>query len=173
MGQKSVLLAIILIVLAVVLAIVFVISRVRGGGDSTPVPTPLETRRLIDVNSVVFNPLVFSGQTVEIESNVSDWITNRSFTIAQPRSALGSRNPELLLISQNQFKLPENAGDTELGLGELGRVKIRGRVEILNRTQLEDRLGVDIDSPEFALDDNTIEEWELGPVVLVNFVEKL
>ena len=50
---------------------------------------------------------------------------------------------------------------------------MKGRVVIVNKDQLQKYMGENFDSEQFKLDDNNFSAWTLGPVLLLDSVEKI
>src|SRR3989344_5589550 len=133
MGQKSIFLAIGLIIFAVILVAFFVASRLQSGSktENKTQNTKSVSRNLVPVAEIVNSPLVYEGYNLEVDSEISDWVTNKSFTF----------------------------------------VTVKGKVQILNREELQLALGVDLDGAEIALDNNNINKWGMGPVLFADTVE--
>ena len=175
MGQKSTILAIVLIIFAVIFAIVFVVRGILslGGKEDKPKPNPETDRKIVAVADIVYNPLVYEGQNVQINSSITDWITNKSFVFAATTSRFGGNPKQLLVVYKNPFPLPESTTGKQLGLGEKVPVVAKGKVSILNREELQSLLGVSLDSSELALDNNPlISGWKEGVVIELESVEK-
>lgn len=180
MGPKVIFGIIVVIVIAVALVIFTLLKGVRdsspGGKPKNVVEETLSVKKNIAVEDIVNDPLVYEGLTVEVESEINDWDTKKSFSLfknTQGGVFNSNKGARLIVIHKTNFKLPTNTSGKEVGLGETVAVHIRGKVVILDKDGLEKALGVDLDSPEFELDDSTREEWEIGPVLLSDSVEKL
>lgn len=174
MEKKYILLAI-LITLIGFLALIFIVRGLLGlmHRNSNVNEAVKEVQlRAITANEVTTDPLVYKNQKATIDAKVNDWITNRSFTLTNSTSRFGS-SPQLLVIGNNSFPLPENAGVTQLALGESVNVRAKGTIKILTKAEVEKELGVALDSPELKLDDNDFSEWILGPVLILDSVEKI
>lgn len=174
MEKKYILLAI-LITLIGFLALIFIVRGLLSLAHRTSnVNEAVKEAQLrtITAGEIVSDPLVYKNQTATIDSKVNDWVTNRSFTLSSSTARFGAVS-ELLVISNNSFPLPENAGVTQLALGESVNVRAKGTIKILNRAELEKELGVSVTSPELKLDDNDFSEWTLGPVLILDSVEKI
>ena len=174
MGQKTVIAAIILIIFAVVLAVIFVVSRLVGGG------TPDRAREEIvetttPAANIIKDPFVYDNLELEVESEVTDWVTKNSFTVAAGGGGtFGGGRRSLYVIFDAPFVLPhQTTGDNELGLGELVRVNIKGQARILNREEVERSLGISLDDEKLALDDSRISGWDFGILFLAESVEKV
>lgn len=175
MGPKSILIAVGLIILTIVFVISFIISRIGPSSNKKKIDTKKPAvEKSIKTADISNDPLVYDGLNIETESLITDWITERSFTLrAVPPSAFGGRGSELLVISKNPFPLPEKVTGKGIGLGETVNVRVKGRVVILDRIQLENALGIDLDGEQIKLDDNDLEDWELGSVLILESVEKI
>jgi hypothetical protein len=176
MGQKSMILASVLIILTVIILIIFVISRVLGSRPQKaekPETTQTQTVvNLVPANEILNSPLVYQGYTLEVDSKITDWVTNRSFTLSAGSGGNGlfggGSQRQLLVIAKNPYNLPQDPDDGKLGLGELTEVIAKGQIQIYNREELEAALGISLDSSELALDNNSIDDWTEGPVLLLN-----
>jgi len=75
---------------------------------------------------------------------------------------------------KNPFNLPKTTTDKNLGLGETVNVQIKGRVVLLDRAQLGNALGYDLDGEDAKLIKNSlVSTWERGNVLLLESVEKI
>lgn len=174
MGQKSIIIAVALIIFTILLTVLFVASKIRG--NNSPKNTEQETtetitlRNVVPVADIVNDPEVYEGYTLEVDDEISNWATNRSFfftaTIGGGGLGGGSRK-SLLVIAAQPFQLPQESTDDAVGLGEIARVTAKGTVQILNKEQLEAALGIDLENPKETLFDNSIKKWSLGPVLLL------
>ena len=173
MGQKSIFLAIGLIIFAVILVAFFVASRLQSGSktENKTQNTQSVSRNLVPVAEIVNSPLVYEGYNLEVDSEISDWVTNKSFTFVTGGSTFGGAGKQLLVIAKQPFQLPQDPDDAKVGLGEKAKVTVRGKVQILNREELQLALGVDLDGAEIALDNNNINKWGMGPVLFADTVE--
>ena len=173
MGQRSLLIAIGLIIFSVILVAFFVASRLQPGSkaEDTALNTQSASRNLVPVAEIVKSPLVYAGYNLEVDSQVSDWVTNKSFTFTAGGSTFGGPGKQLLVIAKQPFQLPQDPNDGKVGLGEITKVTVRGKIQILNREQLQLALGIDLDGAEIALDNNNINKWSEGPVLFANTVE--
>lgn len=180
MGPKVIFGIIVIVIIAVTL---FIFTLLKGVRDSAPAGKPqnavaeaIDTEKNIAVEDIVNDPIVYDGLTVEVESEITDWNTKKSFSLfknTQGGVFNSDRGARLIVIHKSNFKLPADTKDSEVGLGETLAVHIRGKVVILSKVELERALDIDLDSPEFKLDDSALEDWELGPVLLSESVEKL
>lgn len=175
MGPKSILLAVGLVILTIVFVISFVVSRITPNVNKKKAESKKPVvEKFIKTEDLVNDPLVYDGLRVETQSLITDWITERSFTLrAVIPTAFGGRGSELLVVSKNPFPLPEKVTGKGIGLGETVNVLVKGRLVILDREQLQNALGIDLDGEQIKLDDNNIDTWKLGSVLLVDTVEKL
>lgn len=176
MGQKSILLAIGLIIFTVIISALLVVSRVRGGTnkkDTTKsTTTQLAPRDVVPVIEIINSPLVYKDYTLEVDSQISDWITNRSFVFSVSSGGFGGGTRRSLLVVANKpFNLPQDPKDNKVGLGEIAKVTATGKIKILNRAELQTLLGVDLDGREIALDNNNIRNWKLGPVLILDTIK--
>ncbi|GEM_PF-3279517 len=173
MGQKSILLTIGVIIFAVLFVVLLILSRLESPTNKKTaqkaVVTPKNTINTVDI---INDPLVYDGLTVEVDSKISDWITKRSFTVSTGKGLLGGSG-QLLVISKSSFTLPQNAPKNGIGLGETVNVHLKGRVRIMDRVELGRALGLDLDGKDIKLDDNSIDSWKEGSVLLLTSVEKL
>jgi len=177
MGQRSIVLAIALIIFTVILAIVFVIGRVRTGNspkekvEETVVQT--EVRDTVAVKDIIATPMVYNGVNLEVDSKITGWATNRAFFF----SALlgsgfgGGTRRNLLVVAKEPFTLPQNPNDGKVGLGELTDTTAKGKIEVLNEAQLEELMGIDFDDPNNNLYSTTLQNWVLGPVLVLGEVK--
>ena len=165
---------VIIIISAVVFNFLMSPSKPRATNTNTTVAV-IAPKPLVAVNDITGDPIVYNGLEVESESQISEWVTRKSFKVSTARGGLfGGGGTPLLVINENEFTLPQSIYTTKLGLGEKVLVHMKGRVEILNKDQLEKALSVDFKSDEFInLDDNHLTSWTLGPVLLLNSVEKI
>src|SRR3989338_292754 len=180
MGSKVIFGIIVVVIIAVTLVI---FTLLKGARDSSPAGKPknaveetLDVKKNIAVENIVNDPLVYEGLTMEVESEINDWNTKKSFSLfKQTQGGVfnSGRGARLIVINKKDFRLPANTTGKEVGLGEIIPVHIRGKVAILTKSELEKALGVDLDSSEFALDDSQLEKWEIGAVLLADTVEKL
>lgn len=178
MGQKSIIIALGLIIFTVILTVLFVISRFRSGSDNpekkpTEVTSSQPIRNVVPVSEIIQNPMVYDEYNLEIDSQITDWATNRAFYFtARIGSGFGGGTPRnLLVIAKEPFALPQSQDDDKVGLGETSDVTAYGRVEILNTEQLEAALGIDLENPTSVLYDQTLRKWTIGPVIMLDKVE--
>lgn len=176
MNLKS-LIAILGLAFIVVLIVVFVFAKSAStsGTNTSSNSTPAApSRTLVEVNDIMGDPIVYEGFNVEIESQVSEWVTKKSFKVSTPGGPFGSGGSSLLVIGKDEFTIPEYTPSNVFGIGEKVRVHLKGRVVIVNKDQLEAYLGENFDSDEFkSLDDNHLAGWTLGPVLLLDSVGKM
>ncbi len=172
MGQKSIILAIGLIIFTIILAVLFVIGRMKSNTPSQADETPMEasTRNVVPVADIISEPMVYDEYSLEVDSEITGWVTNRAFLFgARIGSGIsGGRTRYLLAVGSSPFQLPQDPNDGKVGLGENARVTAKGRVEIMNKDQLEATLGIDLDDPNNALYSDAIKDWNLGPVLVIN-----
>ena len=169
--------------LVVVIILAFVIVLIGGaflslGGSSKSSVTsgnnPVATKTLIEVNDILGDPIVYNELTVEVESQVSDWVTKKSFKVSTPGGAFEGSGPPLLVIGKNQFSIPADSNSSEFGIGEKVRLHMKGKVVIITKDQLQNYLGENLDSDIFkALDGSHLNTWTLGPVLLLDSVKKI
>lgn len=177
MGQKSIILTIGLIIFAVIFGLVFLVSHINPSSKKkSATTTPIvAVKKTVSVDDITNDPLVYEGLTVEVDSQINDWVTKRAFTVTSAAAGGlfggGGGGKQLLVIREKPFSLP--AKTNVLGLGETVNVHMKGRTVILNKKQLANVLGVDLDSDTFKLDDNNISSWQLGSVLLLDSVEKV
>jgi len=179
MGQKTTFLAIGLIVFTVILVVLFAVTRIIGGSprekkqETTTETTTEISQNIVPVNDIIANPTVYDGYNVEITSRISDWTTNKSFYFAAQNSGLmGSKTRGILLaVASQPFQLPQASNDDSLGLGELSNVTATGKVEILNKEQLQGLLGENLEDPSVTLRNDVIANWKLGPVLIMDTIK--
>lgn len=173
MGQKSILISIVIAVLVIFVIVLLIATRLQGNRNSNA-NTPQEVVKTVKSSDIVSDPLVYDDFNVIIEAKIADWVTERSFTlVAGGGGAFGGTQRQLLVITEDSFPLPQDAESGQLKLGEIVDVRIEGRVQIMNREQVQEKMGINLDEEEIKLDDNSIKDWELGPVVLPTSVGKL
>lgn len=171
-----------LITIAVFLALLFLVRGIASIASknsnqaqntaSKPVPVKKLT---VGASSVIKDPLVYDGLTVEINSNVSDWITKSVFAVNAGASSmfLGGTSGQLIIVSNKPFPLHKSSDEKGLGLGQTVSVSIKGRVRIVNREEFKRITGIDLDGSDIKLDDNKISTWKEGPIIILDSVEKL
>lgn len=168
--------------LAILLGVAIIIVFIGGafislGSSSKPSTAPatavLGTKPLVGVADIVGDPIVYNGLKVEVESQVLEWVTKKSFKVGTVPGAFGGGGVQLLVISQQPLSLPDANSAKKLGLGEKVNVHMKGRVIIVNKDQLKQYLGENFDSEEFKLDDNNLNGWTLGTILLLDSVEKI
>lgn len=176
MSTRSIFIIIFIIVVAVI-GTLFLLTR--GIRSNVKVDEKANVEVIEDnsvkLGSAVDDPIVFNRAPIEIQSHISDWVTERSFILSESNQGGffgGGRTRELLVISDKAFDLPQHASGKELARGDEVNVKITGTLHILDRDELSEKLGLDLDGEEIKLDDGNIEEWKLGPVFYVESVEK-
>lgn len=184
MGQKSTILAVGLIIFAVILVILFIVSRVMGGGsnDIDPAKSTSENNiqkvesveqaieNNVPVSKILSTPNVYEGYNLSVTSTVAGWATNNAFYFTGESSGLfgGQSRGQLLVITNQAFQLPQDSTDDRLGLGEITKITVLGKLVIMNREQLESALGVNLDDPKLELGNQAIYRWNLGPVLLMD-----
>ncbi|TXH60675.1 MAG: hypothetical protein E6Q89_00530 [Bacteroidia bacterium] len=174
MEKKYIILAILLTIIGF-LALIFIVRGLIGlAHRTTGVKDAVQEVQLraVPADEIVANPVVYKDQKVTVDSKVYDWVTNRSFTMSNSNARFGQVS-QLIVISNNSFPLPENAGEMQLALGDKVNVRAKGTVRIMTTDQLEKELGYRLDSPELLLDNNNFSEWKLGPVLILDSVEKI
>ena len=175
MGQKSIIISIAVIIFAVIFAVLFILSRATTPTTTQKAQAEAAAAPKTTVNAieVISDPLVYDGLTVEIDSRITDWVTKRTFTVDAGSGGLLGRQGQLLVINKSVFTLPQYAPKGGIGLGETVNVKLKGRVRIMDRVELERATGIDLDGEDIKLDDNNIDNWDEGSVLLLSSVEKL
>lgn len=175
MGQKAIIISIVVTIFAVIFAMLFILSRA-----TTPTRTQkaqaqaqIAPKTTVSANDVISDPLVYDGLTVEIDTRITDWVTKKSFTVAAGGGGLLGGQGQLLIISKNTFVLPKDTPKGGIGLGETVNVKLKGRVRIMDRVELERAMGIDLDGEDIKLDDNNIDNWDEASVLLLHSVEKI
>lgn len=178
MGQKSILISIVVIIFAVIFVVLFILSRATTPSRNDQKTQDAKSKQIavktnVNAADVINDPLVYDGLTVEVESQITDWVTKRAFTVNASAQGLLGTQGQLLVVSKTPFKLPKGTLDTEVGLGETIQVHLKGRVRIMDRVELGRALGLDLDGKDIKLDDNNIDTWDEGAVLLLRSVEKL
>ncbi len=178
MGQKSILISVVVIIFAVIFAVLFILSRVSQPAKNDQKAESAKGKQtaaktIVNATDVINDPLVYDGLTVEVESQITDWVTKRAFTINASAQGLLGTQGQLLVVSKTPFKLPKGVLDEEVGLGEIVQVHLKGRVRIMDRVELSEALGLPLDGEDIKLDDNNIANWDEGSVLLLTSVEKL
>ena len=156
------------------IAILFIIGAVFWlffGGPLSVIPKQevngKVVERVVVVESIIEDPVVFDGLTVEVRNQVSDWVSKKSFRLGKPAGFLGSTSDGLLVIRDKDFKLPGNSSEKELALGEEGsRVLVKGKVRILTREQVAEMLGVDLEKTDIG-------RFKETPVIIAEKVERI
>lgn len=174
MGQKSIIAVIVLVIAIIVFG---VLLALRGSNPASKaknnVVSAVATKTIVNASDITGDPLVYDGLNVEVESGVNSWVTKKSFMVTSSGGAFGSGGRSLLVVAKSPFALLEKTSPTQLSLGEKVKVHLKGKVTILSKEQLAKELGVDFESDEFKLDDNNIRSWTLGPVLILDSVEKI
>jgi|SRR3989344_3848261 len=177
MRQGLILFSIGLIIIAVIFVILLTIQGLQPVVNNTNTQKKeAEAKKTVNVTDVIHDPLVYDGLTVEVEAVINDWVTKKAFTLSVPSTGGlfgGRRQEQLLVIAKEPFPLPNATKGKEIGLGELVSVHVKGRVRIMSRTELGQELDIDLDGTDIKLDDNNINKWTEGSVLLVETVEKL
>lgn len=174
MGQKSIILAIGLIIFTIILAVVFVFVRISRGQNSNQkseeTVTQEEPRDVVSVEDIVTDPMVYNNYSLEVDSEVSGWATNKSFYFSATIGGgfAGGAKRSLIVIAKEPFDLPQDPNDDKLGLGEISKVTVKGKIQVLDEAQLESALGVDFDDPNNVLYDDNLEDWTIGPVLFAD-----
>lgn len=181
MENKAKWLVIALVSVAVFLALLFLVRGIASivsknsnqAQKTSNKPVPI-VKLTVSAANIIKDPLVYDGLTVEINSNVSDWITKNVFALnAGSSSLLGGTSGQLIVASSKKFTLNTSSDQKGLGLGENANVHIRGRVIIVNREEFKRITGIDLDGSDIKLDDNKISNWKEGPIIILDSVEKL
>jgi hypothetical protein len=176
MNSKA-LIAIILLVSITIFIAIFISVGSSGKKSPTPVNKPViavAPKPLVAINDIVGTPIVYNGLNVESESQITGWVTKKSFMVtAGATGFFGGGGKSLLVIARDDFTLPQVTSVDKLGLGEKASIHMKGRVVIVNITQLQDYLGEDFKSDEFKLDPYRLSSWTFGPVLLLDSVAKL
>ena len=177
MGQKSTILAIGLIIFAVILTILFIVSRVVGGPKTSQPKTETTTEatieNLVPVAKIISDPFVYNGYNLSVNTQISGWTTNKSFYFSAQNSGIlgGGTKGILLAIANDSFQLPQDPDDGKLGLGENATVVATGTIRILNKEELQTALGVNLEDPKVTLNNDVIDNWNLGPVLFIDTIE--
>ncbi len=173
MGRKTII-AIVGFIIFVVFVVLFLIINATKNPKSPNKPPTKPTQVFQTIPGIVTDPLVYDELDVSFEGNVSDWVTKRVFTVAQQsNSLLGSNGAAIIVISNSNFSLPKDSTSTVLGLGDTSKVLVKGRVTIMDRKQLSQAIGYDLDGNDIKLDDNSLVlNWTRGTVILLDSVTK-
>lgn len=165
--------------IAIFLAFIFLVKGIisvvaKNNTQKSSVKVPTIIKLTVSASDVIKNPIVYEGLTVQIDSNVSDWITKNVFAInAATNSFFGGTSGQLIIVSSKNFQLHTASDQEGLGLGELAKVHVEGRVVIVDRAEFQRITGIDLDGDKIKLDNNNISNWKKGPIILLNTVEKL
>ncbi|MBI2034232.1 MAG: hypothetical protein HYT11_00695 [Candidatus Levybacteria bacterium] len=181
MGLKFLAAAVGIIILLIIAVAFFMLNPVLPTTSAQkagkPANTAVAAKNTVSAANVIKDPLVYDGLTVEIESQIVNWITKRSFFVTTGGGSGGllggGGGGTLLVISATQFTLPQDAPKNGIGLGETVNVRMKGKVRIMDRTQLGQVLGVDLDGEDIKLDDNNIVTWRKGSVLILETVTKI
>lgn len=182
MGRREILITVGVILFIVVFVVLFILSRVtpntssnrtKNTQNTTAKITPVVNRGLVSVNNIVNDPLVYDGLQVEVDSKIVDWITKRSFTVGSSGGFFSSGGKRLLVVGGTNFKLPKDTKGNEVGLGETVSVHLKGRVRIMDKEELSELMGIDLDGTDIKLDDGNTETWREGSVFILESVNKL
>ncbi|MBI2621628.1 MAG: hypothetical protein HYW63_03235 [Candidatus Levybacteria bacterium] len=172
MGQRSILISIVVIIFAVIFILLFILSRATQPAKEDA--RDKETVKItVEAANVIKDPLVYDGLTVEVDSQITDWVTKRVFFVNAGGQGLLGQQGRLLIISKTIFVLPKDTVEGEVGLGETVNVHLKGRVRIMDRVELERAIGLPLDGKDIALDDSGIGRWSEGSVLLLHSVERL
>lgn len=177
MGSKIRIALAIFIVLFVILIILVLVkgaqglagSRIATKNSKTPV---VVVKKTVNAGDIASDPVVYEGYAVEVNAQIIDWVTNKSFTLNAGGGGFAAEPKQLLVIAKGPFPLTSSTSGNQLGLGETVNVDLKGRVAILDRKQLQEELGINLDGDQIALDDNNINQWKLGPVIILDSVTK-
>ncbi len=179
MGWKYLVVSIAIGILSVTFIVVFILSRAQSATNTQKAEKPtnaaVAAKSTVSTANVIKDPLVYDGLTVEVESQITNWVTKRSFTVFAGGGGglLGGEGRTLLVIRGTQFTLPQDAPKNGIGLGETVNVRMRGRVQIMDKVELGRALGLDLDGEDIKLDDNNIENWKEGSVLILDTINKL
>ena len=176
MGQKSILVTIGVIIFAVLFVVLLILSRLEPSKSTKNQKTQIvEPKKTINAVDVVEDPLVYDGYNIEVESQITDWVTDKSFTLLAGENAgvFGGTPKQLLIITKSPFSLPKDTNEKEVGLGETVSVLVKGKARIMSKAELSRELGIDLDGTDIKLDDNDFDKWIEGSVILAETVEKL
>lgn len=163
------------VVIAIIAVFLVSITINRGGKSASgrkPVTTTAQVKQ--SVGAIVANPIVYDGQNVQFDGNLSDWATKRVYTVSDTQtSILGNSGASIIIIADHDYKLTTDPTSTAVGLGDTGKVFVKGRVTIMDRNQLSAAIGYDLDGPEIALDNNgLVKGWNKGTVIILQSITK-
>ncbi len=174
MGHRSIFVIITLTVIAGIFGVLFLLGGAQHKQNKkTSVNKIVPIKKNIDTINIVKDPLVYDGLTVEVESNITDWVTKRSFTLSATSGGVFGGERQLLVITKKPFSLPKGVTGNGVGLGETVKVHIKGKARIMDRVELGRELDLDLDGKDIRLDDNNIANWTEGTVLLADTVERL
>ena len=176
MGQRSIVIAVILVIVALILGVVFVIRGIFFSPNVQKSTAPVSVATTVSVANALKDPIVYDGLTVDVNSSVSDWVTKRVFTLRDGNAGglFGVSNTgQLIVIADKNFSLNKKTNDPNLGLGETVKVHVKGRIRIMNKLELSQAMGIDLDKGDIKLDDNNLSSWKEGSVLILESVEKL
>ena len=104
-------------------------------------------------------PQQFRGNAIEIEGDITNRIGYRALTVR----ARGLFEDEILVISQNPLEEVGGSGESYELFADNKPVKVSGRVQLLNISEVEDQIG-------FDLNDSELSEWIGKPVIVANTI---
>lgn len=179
MGWKYLVVSIVIVILSATFVAFFVFSRAQFATNNQKSEktrnAAIVIKNTVSAANIIKDPLVYDGLTVEVESQITNWVTKRSFTVSTGGGGglLGGGGGTLLVIRDTQFTLPQDAPKNGIGLGETVNVRMKGRVQIMNKAELGRALGFDLDGEDIKLDDNNLSNWKRGSVFLLDAINKL
>lgn len=184
MENKTRIVVTVLVAIAVFLALLFLvrgIASIVNKNSNQPQKTAskvvVPTKLTVAAGSIVKDPLVYNDLKVEVNTSISDWVTKRVFAVNAAGSTsllFGGATGQLIVIAPKDFPLNTSSNQTGLGLGQTGNVHLKGKVRIVDKAEFEKLSGINLEGPDIKLDDNrVVSNWERGPVLILDSVEKL
>lgn len=173
MNLKSLAALIIVAVIIVFIGGAFISLGGSSGSTQTSNNPVVGTKPLVEVNDILGDPIVYDSLNVEVESQVISWVTKKSFEVGTLGGAFGGGGKPLLVIRQYDFALPQDNSSKNLSLGEKVRVHLKGRIVVVNKDQLGQYLNVNLDGDEFKLDNSNLNNWTLGPILILDSAQKI
>lgn len=173
MGRRTII-GIVLVVLLVIFAILYISISIANNNKGNKKPITHPTQIFQSISGIVRDPLVYDGLNVQVEGNVNDWVTKKVFTLSEnPTGILGNGGASIPVIASKDFGLPKNSTQSILGLGDTSKVLVKGRVTIMDRNQLGEAIGFNLDGEDVKLENNSgISTWTRGSVILLSSVTK-
>ncbi len=110
---------------------------------------------------------IFLDKTVSLRGSLSEWVTDRSFTISDVQSGwLPSTSQGILVLSSNQFDVPLQTPDDQIALGEKPQVFVRGPIQIFNADEFANQFNLRLE------DRNELEAYDGRAVIVAEQLQK-